>query len=48
MILSMEQLAVKMIENIASSDEYMSQDEVNRCIDRLCKKYDRAFKELAK
>lgn len=48
MILTMEKLAVKMIENIASPDEYMSQDEVNRCIDRLCKKYDRAFKELAR
>lgn len=42
-----ENLTIR-IENIASPDEYMSQDEVNRCINRLCKKYDCAFKELAK
>lgn len=41
-------LAARMIENIASPDEYMSRDEVNNCVDRLCKKYDRALKELAK
>ena len=41
-------LAARMIENIASPDEYMSRNEVNNCVDRLCKKYDRALKELAK
>lgn len=41
-------LAARMIENIASADEYMSRSEVNNCVDRLCKKYNRAFKELAK
>ena len=40
-------LATKVIENDASSDEYMSRNEVNNCVDRLCKKYNRAFKELA-
>lgn len=41
-------LEEKAIENIASSDGYMSRNEVNNCVDRLCEKYDCAFKELAK
>lgn len=41
-------LAAKVIDNNALPDEYMSRNEVHNCVDRLCKKYDRAFQELAK